>query len=173
MLALACQNRFNDLICHSLGVQRFTRKAFEKRSARVALAHKDSANLGGLVVCDELGGETFVEGDGSGFGGRIVDHGGGGEPACQTGDCDDHAVVVLDHVGQELLSEVVVCERVDFEGQVDVLLSAVEDCAAARDTGVVDEHGGVAERGADLRGGGSDGGGRGEIAVEVADGGGC
>lgn len=119
---------------------------------------------------DELGGESLVEGDGGGFGRGVVDHARGGQPACETGDGDDHAMVVLDHMWEELLGEVVVGEGVDLEGQVDVLLGAVEDCAAARDTRVVDEDGGVAERGADLSGGGFDRGGRGEIAVEVADG---
>jgi hypothetical protein len=64
------------------------------------------------------------------------------------------------------------CESVDFEGQVDVFLCALEDGLAAGDAGVVDEDGGVAEGGADLGAGGGDGGGGGEVAFEEADGGG-
>lgn len=55
------------------------------------------------------------------------------------------------------MGEVVVGKGVDFEGQVDVFLGAVEDGAAARDAGIVDEDGWVAERGADFGGGGCDG----------------
>ena len=58
-------------------------------------------------------------------------------------------MVAGDHVGEELLREVVVGERVDFEGQVEVFLGGVEDGFAARDAGVVDENCGVAECAAD------------------------
>jgi hypothetical protein len=71
------------------------------------------------------------------------------------------------------VGEVVVRESVDFEGQVQVFLGGVEDGLAAGDAGVVDEDGGVAERGADGGGGGGDGGGGGEVALEEADGGWC
>jgi hypothetical protein len=64
-------------------------------------------------------------------------------------------------------------EGVDFEGQVDVELGGLEDRFAAHDARIVDEHGGVAEGGADLGGGGCDGFGGGQVALEVADRGGC
>jgi hypothetical protein len=82
-------------------------------------------------------------------------------------------VVVGDHVRKELLREVVVRECVDLEGEVDVFLGAFEDGLAAYNTGIVDQDSGVAERRADLTCSGGDGFGRREIAVEVADGGGC
>jgi hypothetical protein len=44
-----------------------------------------------------------------------------------------------------------VCEGVDLEGEVDILLGAFEDSFAARNAGVVDEHGRIANGGADLR----------------------
>ena len=81
-------------------------------------------------------------------------------------------MVVGDHVWQELLGEEVVRESVDFEGQVDVLFCAFENGLAAHDAGVVYEDGGIAEGGADGGGGGGDGVGGGEVAFEVADGGG-
>jgi hypothetical protein len=47
-------------------------------------------------------------------------------------------MVFGDHVGQELLGEIVVREGIDFESEVDVLLGALEDGLAACDAGVVD-----------------------------------
>lgn len=157
MLRLARKDRLDNLIRHRLRIQRLAGKTLKQRRARVALAHEHGAHLGRLVVRDQLGGEAFVEGDGGGFGRGVVDHGGRDEVACQTGDGNDHAVVVLDHVREELMGEVVVGEGVDLEGQVDVFLGAVEDGAAARDAGIVDEDGWVAERGADFGGGRCDG----------------
>ena len=61
-------------------------------------------------------------------------------------------------------------EGVDLEGEVDVLLCRLEDGFAACDSGVVDQDRGVTERGTDGRGGGGDGLGVGEVALEEADG---
>lgn len=63
----------------------------------------------------------------------------------------------------------VVGECVDAEGQVEVALGGVEDGFAARDARVVDEDCWAAQGGADLAGGGFDGGGGGEVAVEEVD----
>jgi hypothetical protein len=169
MLTLSRKHRLDNLVRHRFGEQELGIEALEERGARVALAHEHGAHFGRFVVRDEFGAETLVEGHGGGLGSCVVDHGGRGDVACQTGDGDDHAVVVGDHVWQELLGEVVVREGVDLEGQVDVELCGFEDRLAAHDTRVVDQHGGVAHGGADLGGGGGDGFGGGEVALEVAD----
>ena len=62
-------------------------------------------------------------------------------------------MVAVHHVREELLCQVVVGERVDFERQIEILLGSVEDSFAARDARVVDQDGRVAERSADLLGG--------------------
>ena len=66
-------------------------------------------------------------------------------------------MVSLHHARQELLREIVVGERVDLERQVEVFLSGVDNCLAARDTSIVNQDGRVAECAADLRGGICDG----------------
>lgn len=108
---------------------------------------------------DQLRSKALVERNRRGLACGVVDHAGRRDVAGERGDGDDHAVVGGDHGGQELLREVVVAEGVYFEGEVDVLFGGFEDGFAARDARVVDEDGGVAERGADLRGCAGDGGG--------------
>jgi hypothetical protein len=61
-------------------------------------------------------------------------------------------------VGEKLLREVVVGKGVDLEGKVDILLSGIQNGLASRDTGIIDQDCGVAERCADFGGGGGDGG---------------
>jgi hypothetical protein len=56
-----------------------------------------------------------------------------------------------------LLSEVVVGEGIDLEGEVEILLGRVEDGLATGDAGVVDEDSWVAEGAADGGSGGGDG----------------
>jgi hypothetical protein len=70
---------------------------------------------------------------------------------------------------EELLSEVVVGERVDFEGQVKVLFSSFENRFAAGYAGIVDEDGGVAEGAANLGSDVLDGRRGAEVAFEKAD----
>lgn len=82
-------------------------------------------------------------------------------------------MVAFHHVRQELLRQIVVRKGVHFERQIQVALGGVEDSFAAGNAGVVDQDCRVAERAANLRGGVFDGGGRGKVAVEEADGGGC
>jgi hypothetical protein len=79
-------------------------------------------------------------------------------------------VVVGDHTREELLRQVVVAEGIDLERQVDVLLGRLEDGLAPCNSSVVYEDRGVSECGADGGGGRGDGLGRGEIALEEADG---
>lgn len=64
-------------------------------------------------------------------------------------------------------------ERVDVEGEADVGLRCIKDCAAAADAGIVDEDGWVPEVGADLGGDGGDGGGGAEVDLVVVDVGCC
>lgn len=78
-------------------------------------------------------------------------------------------MVVRDHVWKELLCELVVRDGVDLEGETEVVVGGIEDGLAAREAGVVDEDGGVADFALD---GGSaffDCIGGAEIAVEVVD----
>jgi hypothetical protein len=77
-------------------------------------------------------------------------------------------MVVCDHAGEELLSEVVVAKCVDFKGEVDVLFRRVQDGFAARDAGIVDQDRWVTESRADGRSGGGDRIWGGEIAFEEA-----
>lgn len=167
MGAPSVQDGLDDLLGDGLGVQRVTGKAFEEGGPGVALAHDDGAHLVGLVAGGQLGGEALVEGEGGGLGRRVVDHGGRCEVAGERGDGDDHAVVLLDHVGEELLGEEVVAQRVHVEGKADVVLGRVEDGLAAGAASVVDEHRGVAEGGAHGGRGLDDGRLVGEVAVEV------
>jgi hypothetical protein len=170
MLAPPRQHRLDDLLSHRLRVLRLAVEALEQRGARVARAHEHGADFGRFVVCYELSSETFVEGKSRGFGRRIIHHSRCGGVARQGGEGDDHAVVVLNHVRQELLGEVVVRKGIDLEGKADVLLGRLQDRLSSCDARIVDEDRGVAEFGADLGRGGRYRRRRGEVAVEVADG---
>lgn len=169
VLTPTAEDRLHNFLSHRLGEQRLAIESLEELRARVALAHQHCADLGGVIVRDQLSGEALVEGHGGGFGGCVVDHGGCGDVAGERGNGDDHAVVVLDHVRQELLGEVVVGEGVDLEGQVEVFLGGVEDGLATGDAGIVDQDRGVAKRAADGGGSGADGRGGGQVALEEAD----
>lgn len=167
MGAPALQHRLHNLLGHGLRIQRFAREALEERGACVSLAHEDGAHLGGIVLCEQLERKTLMEGNGGRFGGSIVDHGGRAEVAGQRGDGDDHAVVALNHGGEELLGEEVMREGIHVEGEADVVLAGLEDGFATSTAGIVDKDGGIAEGGTDGGCGGYNGGLGGEIALEV------
>lgn len=135
----------------------------------VALVDDHGADLVCAVAGREFGGQALVEGVGGGLGGGVVDHARDGDPGGHGCDGDDHAVVVLAHVGEELLGGPVVGEGVDVEGEADVALGGVEDRLADDDAGVVDEDGGVADLGADFGRHRGDGLGGGDVALEVVD----
>lgn len=82
-------------------------------------------------------------------------------------------MVAGDQGGEELVREQVVRDCVDVEGEADVLLGRVEDGLAARDAGVEDKDGWVADGFADLSSDGGEGGGGGDVTFEVVDVGGC
>ena len=127
-------------------------KARKERSLGVARVHGDGADAGCAVASNELGGKTLVERHGSRLGGAIVDHGWCGDKGCERGDGDNHAVVALDHAGQEGLGDPVVRQRVDVKGEAHITGRGIENSLAAGDTGVVDEDGWVADLAADLVG---------------------
>ena len=82
-------------------------------------------------------------------------------------------MIMRDHVGNELASELVVGDGVDAESDVEVGICVLEEGLAAADAGVEDQDGGGAEGGAEGGGGLVDGGGGGDVAVVEGDGGGC
>lgn len=150
MLTLATQHGLDNTFGNRLGIQDAPGiEAFEQSGACIVLGHEYSPYLRCVVASSKFGGETFVEGQCSGLGRGVVDHGGGSEVAGDRGDGDDHAVAVGNHARKELLGEVVVAESVDLEGQVDVLFGRLEDGLAACDTCIVDEDRGVSQCGAD------------------------
>ena len=113
--------------------------------------------------------QALVEGDRGGLARRVVDHVGRGGVAALRGDGHHHAVVLRHERRQELPREVVMRQRVDFEGVSGVRLGAGQDRAAGAQARVVDEDGGRAEPLANHRGHVRDRRRGGDIAREVMD----
>ena len=171
----ALEHRLDDGLGHGGGLERGHQEGAvvlvsrEEGRLGVALVDDDGADLGRVVARLELRGQTLVEGVGGRLGGGVVDHVRDRHPGGHRGDRDDHAVVAADHVREELLDHPVVRKGVDIKGEAHVLLARLEDGAALDDAGVVDEHGRVADLGADILGHGGDGLGRSDVALEVVD----
>lgn len=170
-------NRLDNLLRHRLGIQSVVderialAEALEELRAREPLADDDGPDLWRIVRGRQLCAETLVEGQRRRLGRGIIDHVGSRHVRGRTGDGHNHAVVRLDHVRQELLRQEVVRDAVHVERETDVAFCALEERFPARDAGVVDEDGWVAQLGFDGIAGFDDGGARGQVAFEVFDGG--
>lgn len=97
-----------------------------------------------MVPRHQLHRQPLVERNRRSLGAGVIDDIGGGDVSRLRGNGDDHAVVAVDHVRQELARKPVVREGVDLELEAGLRLGAAEDGLAGADAGVVDEDGGLA-----------------------------
>lgn len=94
--------------------------------------------------------QHLVEGQCTRLGARVICHLTQRHEARHTGHCDYMAVVVFDHVWQELPDSPEMRHSVNFEGQADLSLGLIKNRAIVSHTSVVDNDGGFALVGADL-----------------------
>lgn len=96
--------------------------------------------------------QAFVEGQRSRFGTRIVRDLPNARKASKARDCDDVAVVLLDHAGQKLLHGPEVRHGVDVHRQTDLVVRLVKDSSTEPYTCIVDQDGGISMVPPDLAG---------------------
>ena len=93
---------------------------------------------------------TFVESKSAGLCGSVVGDVRQGHKAGGTGDSDDMALVVLDHVRQESLACIPVREQIDPENLVQMFRTSVENGMRGANARIVDQDRRLTQGGPDL-----------------------
>ncbi len=78
------------------------------------------------------------------FRAAIVNNIAAGDERGQAGNRDNMALVLLDHVGKELLDQIEMADDVDVEEFAEGLVGAIEDRVTMCNPSIIDEYRGVA-----------------------------